>query len=345
MNNSSELAEKIAEAKRRLPLPALMERLGLGEQAKKSARCPFHSDEHPSFSVYQGKDGFWHYNCFASCGDGDEITFLRKLRGLSLTDAMSLYLDMAGFPAQSPHKSHEYPKCPESLSVCASSVSESPCVSVYPVSKELEKELKDLAARNACMERSTARKKRWQLLRDLRAVQERIARKLTTVELVQVLDEWYWPSLPFLDPAKTRDDYLAAFLAELGKVRVPTGEGATLTKALDKVSKLFPTLLPVIPGIPNAHESWRRVLALHREMSRLCSANAYFLSCRDTAKAFPGLSHQAAYSINLALAQLGMIEIVRKGKAGVNSRKAAEFRYGSSSPSRNIAPATALAGS
>jgi hypothetical protein len=193
--------------------------------------------------------------------------------------------------------------------------------------QELKKELEALAASNACTEQNTARKRRWQLLRDLRAVQERIARKLTTVELMPVFDEWYRPSLPFLDPAKTRDDYLAAFLAELGKVRVPTGEGATLTKALEKVSKLFPSLLPVIPGIPNAHKSWRRVLALHREMSRLCSGKAYFLSCRDTAKAFPGLSHQTAFNINLALAQLGVIEIVRKGKAGLNSRKAAEFRY------------------
>jgi hypothetical protein len=42
---------------------------------------------------------------------------------------------------------------------------------------------------------------------------------------MRVFNEWYRVSHAFLDPKKTRDDYLAAFLAELGKVRVPTGEG------------------------------------------------------------------------------------------------------------------------
>src|SRR5262252_373413 len=100
MSNNGDLRQKIDEAKTRLPLPLLLERLGHGERAKKAARCPFHDDEHPSFSVFKGRDGFWHWQCFAGCGDGDEIIFLRKLKGLSLTEAMSLYLEMAGFPPQ-----------------------------------------------------------------------------------------------------------------------------------------------------------------------------------------------------------------------------------------------------
>ena len=36
--------DDLAEAKDRLPLPALLHRLGLGEHAKKSALCPFHDD-------------------------------------------------------------------------------------------------------------------------------------------------------------------------------------------------------------------------------------------------------------------------------------------------------------
>jgi hypothetical protein len=36
--------------------------------------------------VFQDKDGLWLWNCFAGFGEGDEITFLRKLKGLSLTD-------------------------------------------------------------------------------------------------------------------------------------------------------------------------------------------------------------------------------------------------------------------
>jgi hypothetical protein len=40
-----------------------------------------------------------------------------------------------------------------------------------------------------------------------------------------------------------------------------------------------------------------------------------------------GLSHQEAHTITLALASVGVIEIVSNGKSGVNSRQAAEFRY------------------
>jgi hypothetical protein len=50
------------------------------------------------------------------------------------------------------------------------------------------------------------------------------------------------------------------------------------------------------------------------------------LSCRDAAKAFPGLSHQTAYNINLVLAQLGVVKIVRVGDARPNGR-ASKFRY------------------
>jgi hypothetical protein len=191
----------------------------------------------------------------------------------------------------------------------------------------LEKELEGLAARNACTQHETARKRRWQLVRDLRAVEKGIARKLTNGELMLTFDEWYRLSQPFLDPAKTRDVYLAAFLAELGKVRVPTGEGDTINKAREVVSKLADSELPVIPGMPDAPESCRRLAALHRELSRLATNGTYFLSYRDAAKVCDGLSHQFAHTITFALARLGVIKIVRKGQARLDGGKAAEFRY------------------
>jgi hypothetical protein len=134
--------------------------------------------------------------------------------------------------------------------------------------RELEKELRGLAARNACTERNTARTRRFKLLRDLKAVEKRIGQNLSNAELILMFNEWHRLSEPFLDPAKTRDDYLAAFLAELQKVRVPTGEGETLTKALEHVSTLSVSALPLIPGMADAPESFRRVAALHRELSR-----------------------------------------------------------------------------
>ena len=122
------------------------------------------------------------------------------------------------------------------------------------------------------------------------AVEKRMGREAEIADVMPFFDEWYRISQGFLDPKKTRDDYLAEFVAALRKVRVPTGEGDTVNKALEALSKLSPSKLPTIPGMPTAPESWRRVAALHREMFRRTGSNRYFLSCRDTAKASPGLS-------------------------------------------------------
>ena len=187
-----------------------------------TARCPFHKpDNHSSFSVFKGVDGFWHWNCFVGCGDGDEIGFVATHYGTNRSDAISRYLDMAGLPPSRP-VSREYPESPASpasLSIC---ISESPCVSVSPVSEGqgsdsgMEQELNRFAARNACTARNTARERRFKLLRDLKAV-EGTGRQLQMVELMIAFGEWHRLSLPFLDPKKTRSDYLAAFLAEFGR--------------------------------------------------------------------------------------------------------------------------------
>jgi hypothetical protein len=97
--------------------------------------------------------------------------------------------------------------------------------------------------------------------------------------------------------------------------------------ALENVANLSPDQLPEMPGKSNAPESWRRLAALHRELSRLRGKPTHFLAYRDAARVFDGISHQEAYAITGALETLGVIKIVHKGKAGLNSRKAAGFRY------------------
>jgi hypothetical protein len=86
----------IGQAKQLLPLPELMERLGLAEHAKKSARCPSHDDQHNSFSVWQTDSGAWRFKCHAGCGEGDEITFLQLHKAISRGEAIKLFLKMAG---------------------------------------------------------------------------------------------------------------------------------------------------------------------------------------------------------------------------------------------------------
>src|SRR6266480_7661020 len=72
-----------------------MEQLGLGEHAKKNARCPFHEDKNPSFSVFKVGSA-WFFKCHAGCGTGDEINFLEKHKGIPRIEATKLYLEMAG---------------------------------------------------------------------------------------------------------------------------------------------------------------------------------------------------------------------------------------------------------
>ena len=88
--------EDIIEAKRRLPLPKLMERYDLGKHAKKSARCPWHEDKSNSFSVWEGDKG-WQFKCHGSCGvGGDEITCVEIVEKLSNADATKRFLELAG---------------------------------------------------------------------------------------------------------------------------------------------------------------------------------------------------------------------------------------------------------
>jgi hypothetical protein len=86
----------IHDAKQRLPLPQLLERLGFLDNArKKQSRCPFHEDRNPSFSVWQNDHG-WHWKCHAGCGEGDEIDFLQRQEGLDNRAAIHRYLSLAG---------------------------------------------------------------------------------------------------------------------------------------------------------------------------------------------------------------------------------------------------------
>jgi hypothetical protein len=70
--------EDILEAKRKMPLPALMAKLGLRAHVTEGGRCPFADHPHPSFSVFQ-RDGNWFWKCDAGCGEGDEMALLAKV--------------------------------------------------------------------------------------------------------------------------------------------------------------------------------------------------------------------------------------------------------------------------
>jgi hypothetical protein len=258
MSNHDDLQSKIAEAKLRLPLPELFAKLGLSDHAKRSARCPFpgHEDKHPSFSVFKGNDGFWHWKCHAGCGEGDEITFLSQFKGISRREAISDYLEMAGFPRSRPPVPREYPE-----SRCVAAFPASRALPEFPASPaslesleslespvslvsegqaaqgDMEPELKKLAARNACTNRTRTERRRFKLAQDLATVEKRTGKQLTLEQLRIAAYEWYRLSQPFLNVKNSCEDHLTALVAEIGKVRFPTGENRLAT-AIEKASQL-----------------------------------------------------------------------------------------------------------
>jgi hypothetical protein len=191
----------------------------------------------------------------------------------------------------------------------------------------LQAELKTLAAHCQCVAPRTSEKKRFQLLRGLIAIQERDGRKLSNAEVTLAIEEWHRLSQSVLDPEETLEHHLLHGLAELRKVKVALGK-EVIGQAVEVVLKLPVSDLPVIPGVRAPPESLRRVAALHRELARRSKKKdrTYFLSCRDAAKAHPGLSKSEAAIINNALVQLGVIEIVRPGEQ-IPDGLASEFRY------------------
>jgi len=88
----------IDEVKQKLPMPALLHQLGLGDRARKSARCPLpgHEDENASFGIFKTRAGAWQFKCFSCNSGGDEIEFLRQYENLANGAAIKRYLDLAG---------------------------------------------------------------------------------------------------------------------------------------------------------------------------------------------------------------------------------------------------------
>jgi len=167
---------------------------------------------------------------------------------------------------------------------------------------------KALAAQCQCMAPRTSDKKRFQLLRGLIAIQERDGRKLSNGEVTLAIEEWHRLSQSVLNPEETLEHHLLRGLAELRKVKVALGK-EVVSQAVEVVLRLPVSELPEIPGMPNAPENLRRIAALHLELSRRSTKKdkRYFLGCRDSAKAHPGLSKTEAAIINRALIQVGVI--------------------------------------
>ncbi len=70
--------------KREIPIGDIVSRY-VELDAKGRGRCPFHDDQHPSFSV-NFDEGYWH--CFAGCGGGSVIDFWMKVNNMTFVEAV-----------------------------------------------------------------------------------------------------------------------------------------------------------------------------------------------------------------------------------------------------------------
>ena len=80
----------IKAIKAAIPLEAVLADAGVNLHHGK-ARCPFHEDRNPSFTI---KGERWR--CWADCGGGDVIDFAAKYYGLDTKGAIRLLADRAG---------------------------------------------------------------------------------------------------------------------------------------------------------------------------------------------------------------------------------------------------------
>jgi len=84
------------ECKQRLPLPALMSKLGFGSEFQKaSCLSPFRDEQNPSFGIFQ-HEGRWFFKDHGTDESGDEVTFIELALGISNRDALAKYEELAG---------------------------------------------------------------------------------------------------------------------------------------------------------------------------------------------------------------------------------------------------------
>jgi len=86
------MRDRISEALSALSLPSLGNYYGL--ELTKSCKSPFRDDSNPSFSVWESKDK-WRWKDQATGEHGDTIDFLAKWEGVTNTEAVKLFCDLA----------------------------------------------------------------------------------------------------------------------------------------------------------------------------------------------------------------------------------------------------------
>lgn len=139
----------------------------------------------------------------------------------------------------------------------------------------------------------------------------------------KVFNLWYNRGLETnqLDPAKSRDDYLAMFFAKAAKVKVPLG------RTLD-----WPALLvalndrPLPPADIYQGKEIRRLIGLCMLLQEFWGAAPFFIPCRKAGEVI-GVGHTTANIYLNGLVGAKVLELVSKGGLIKGQKVASRYRF------------------
>jgi hypothetical protein len=161
----------------------------------------------------------------------------------------------------------------------------------------------------------TSNKMLHELAREIRGVERKRGKKLSTAQYKAIFDKWEAGSRPFL---RAGHDYFTELLAKLNCVTVPKGE--TLSAAFERAkAKPPPAKLLALPNI-----RLRLFASLCRELQEIAGDQPIMLHQLSVAKLFGHSSHRIISNWIRAVKTLGML---KPAEAAIPNARAARYFY------------------
>jgi hypothetical protein len=161
----------------------------------------------------------------------------------------------------------------------------------------------------------TSNKKLHELAREIKGVEKRRGKKLTTGQYRTIFDKWESASRPFL---RAGHDYFTKFLGKLDLVTVPKGE--TLKAAFER-PKAKP---PPSKVLVNRNEGVRLLASLCRELQEMARDQPFMLCQMSVAKLFGHSDHK---NISNWIRALKTLEALKLAEAAIPNARAARYFY------------------
>jgi len=129
----------------------------------------------------------------------------------------------------------------------------------------------------------TSNKMLLELAREIRGVERKRSKKLSTAQYKAIFDKWEAASLPFL---RAGHDYFTELLAKLNCVTVPKGE--TLGAAFERAKVKPPPAKVLLIG----NDGLRLLASLCRELQEMAGDQPFMLCQMNVAKLFGHSDHK-----------------------------------------------------